>query len=83
MNVHKAEILCRYDEDTHSKCKHISRTIRLPEMCKMTKRKLFEVNISSRRTTIQEVSQVTSRTSTLSEKPFEKLLQFYNIQNVL
>jgi len=53
MNVHKAEILCRYDEVTHSKRTHISRTIRLPEMCKMTKRTLFEVNIPFSGTTIQ------------------------------
>jgi len=83
MNVHKAEISCRYDEVTHSKSTHISRTIRLPETCKMTKRMLFEVNISSCRTTIHEVSQVPSMTCRVSEKPFEKLLQFYNIQNVL
>jgi len=83
MNVHKAEISCRYDDVTHSKCTHISRTIRLPGMCKMTKRMLFEVNISFSRTTIRKVSQVPSMTCRVSGNSFEFLLQFYNFQIVL
>jgi hypothetical protein len=79
----EAEISCRYDEVTHSKCTHISRTIRLTEMCKMTKRMLFEVNISFSRTAIHEISQAPSMTCRASENSFHFLLQLYNFQIVV
>jgi hypothetical protein len=80
MNVHKAEVSCRYDEITHSKCTQISRKILFPEMCKMTKRMLLEVNISFSSTAIHEVSKVPSMTCRVSKNSFHYLLQFYNFQ---